>query len=365
MISINTYLNPTYSFNNQDYEKLKKLVEEFPWYGAAHQALAKAAQQLEKENQLPLLNKAALFANNREALFDYYIAQTGHKTPTTSQPANVSPASLAADKEKSLGKTTTDAPKEKTKPIAAKAPEAKPSPAETSKDKPLSAESPKASIDSSIETKKPTEATQIQAPKPIETDDGKEIETKEDLRDIVKKELERIDKERAKRKEEALKKESTAKSLKKTDEVKDKKDGDKTPLEKTSTTKASEKENKSSFAVASGEDKPSSAEASGGDKSTFAEASEDKRSKSELLDHFIKTEPSISKPAEDASEDTLRLAKESLEDHFDFVSETLAEIYYKQNNPKKAVKVYEQLIVKLPEKKLYFAARIKEIIENK
>ena len=43
----------------------------------------------------------------------------------------------------------------------------------------------------------------------------------------------------------------------------------------------------------------------------------------------------------------------------------LIEIYYKQDNAQKAVKIYKQLILKVPEKKRYFAARIKEILENK
>jgi len=84
-----------------------------------------------------------------------------------------------------------------------------------------------------------------------------------------------------------------------------------------------------------------------------------------ILNKFIQNEPSINRPADGPYGETLRLAKESLEDRLDVVSETLAEIYYKQDNAQKAVKIYKQLILKVPEKKRYFAARIKEILENK
>lgn len=85
----------------------------------------------------------------------------------------------------------------------------------------------------------------------------------------------------------------------------------------------------------------------------------------EIIGKFMREEPKINRPADGPYDETLRLAKESLEEHYDFVSETLAEIYFKQENIEKAVKIYKQLILKNPEKKRYFAARIKEIVENK
>lgn len=44
-----------------------------------------------------------------------------------------------------------------------------------------------------------------------------------------------------------------------------------------------------------------------------------------------------------------------------FVSETLANLYYDQNNFKEALQMYEQLYLKYPEKRVSFAVRIKEI----
>ena len=54
-------------------------------------------------------------------------------------------------------------------------------------------------------------------------------------------------------------------------------------------------------------------------------------------------------------------AKNSLKDNHDMNTETLAEIYVKQGNYPKAIEIYEQLMLSNPEKKLFFASRIKYI----
>lgn len=83
--------------------------------------------------------------------------------------------------------------------------------------------------------------------------------------------------------------------------------------------------------------------------------------KEELIEKFIKTNPSVSKPGNEDYSKTEEQAKKSLEENLDFVSETLAEIYLKQGNKDKAIKIFQQLMVKIPEKKLYFAAQIKKL----
>jgi len=54
-------------------------------------------------------------------------------------------------------------------------------------------------------------------------------------------------------------------------------------------------------------------------------------------------------------------AKKSLVDEEEMYTETLAEIYIKQGNYPKAIKIYEQLMLSIPEKKLFFASRINYI----
>lgn len=84
-------------------------------------------------------------------------------------------------------------------------------------------------------------------------------------------------------------------------------------------------------------------------------------SKEEIIETFIKSNPKINKPeAQDYSE-TEEQAKKSLNDNLNFVSETLAEIYANQGNKIKAKEIYGQLMLKFPEKKLYFAGQIKKL----
>ncbi|MCH9821833.1 MAG: hypothetical protein K0U33_00575 [Bacteroidetes bacterium] len=58
------------------------------------------------------------------------------------------------------------------------------------------------------------------------------------------------------------------------------------------------------------------------------------------------------------------MAKMSLAENEDFVTETLAKIYAQQGNIKKAISAYEKLSLKIPEKSNYFARLIQELKEN-
>ena len=56
-----------------------------------------------------------------------------------------------------------------------------------------------------------------------------------------------------------------------------------------------------------------------------------------------------------------KTAKNSLKNNQEMNTETLAEIYVKQGNYPMAIEIYEQLMLSNPEKKLFFASRIKYI----
>jgi len=60
----------------------------------------------------------------------------------------------------------------------------------------------------------------------------------------------------------------------------------------------------------------------------------------------------------------IETAKLSIVDNEEFVSETLAEIHVKQGNYPKAIKIYDKLILNYPEKKVFFASRIRYIKEK-
>lgn len=80
----------------------------------------------------------------------------------------------------------------------------------------------------------------------------------------------------------------------------------------------------------------------------------------EVIDRFIREEPQIQPPkAEELN--TENKARQSSEDHLKVVTETLADIYIAQGMYERALSVFRKLISENPEKKSYFATRIREI----
>ena len=79
--------------------------------------------------------------------------------------------------------------------------------------------------------------------------------------------------------------------------------------------------------------------------------------KDQLLEEFLKKQekqrPSFFNPVE--------TARRSITDQTDVVSETLARLYAKQGNIKKAMEIYKVLSLKFPEKSSYFAAQIERL----
>ncbi len=88
----------------------------------------------------------------------------------------------------------------------------------------------------------------------------------------------------------------------------------------------------------------------------------DKKQKNEIIDKFIleETSKAIAKPrTEFYSAETM--AKKSITDDENFVTETLASIYLRQGNLPKALRAYEILMVKYPEKIHIFAPLLEKI----
>lgn len=91
--------------------------------------------------------------------------------------------------------------------------------------------------------------------------------------------------------------------------------------------------------------------------------SEKQKEQLEIIEQFIKTQPSISnskdKPLVDTSIDLATIQPGEFSDHI--VSETLVEILLKQGKKDKAIEVLKKLIWKFPQKKANFAALIEEL----
>lgn len=84
----------------------------------------------------------------------------------------------------------------------------------------------------------------------------------------------------------------------------------------------------------------------------------------DIIEKFIREEPKITPKKVDFFS-PVNVARMSVIDDEDFVSETLAKIYVQQGKYSKALKAYENLILKYPEKNAYFAAQILKIKELK
>jgi hypothetical protein len=84
----------------------------------------------------------------------------------------------------------------------------------------------------------------------------------------------------------------------------------------------------------------------------------------EIIDQFIKTQPSIPRPKANVPAPTPQdsdLSEPSSLFGENIVSETLVEILLKQGKKEKAIDALKKLIWKFPQKKAYFAAQIEEL----
>ncbi|TFF38295.1 hypothetical protein [Mucilaginibacter psychrotolerans] len=79
-----------------------------------------------------------------------------------------------------------------------------------------------------------------------------------------------------------------------------------------------------------------------------------------IIERFIHTDPQI-KPLSPDKLDNENKARKSAEDQDAMVTETLARIYGDQMLYHKAIATYKKLMLKIPEKKLYFAAQIEQL----
>lgn len=92
------------------------------------------------------------------------------------------------------------------------------------------------------------------------------------------------------------------------------------------------------------------------------------REQQEIIDRFIESEPDLTQHKDveqaDSEIDPVDLAEMSTAQSDQLISENLANIYLKQGKVDKAIDIYKKLIWKFPQKKTYFADRIRELTQQ-
>lgn len=85
-----------------------------------------------------------------------------------------------------------------------------------------------------------------------------------------------------------------------------------------------------------------------------------RKKEDDIIERFIHDSPQI-KPQTSEKLDNENKAKRSSEDQDEIVTETLAHVYADQMLYHKAIRVYQKLMLKFPEKSIYFAGQIDEL----
>jgi hypothetical protein len=86
-------------------------------------------------------------------------------------------------------------------------------------------------------------------------------------------------------------------------------------------------------------------------------------SSNEIIDRFIETEPRIV-PSKTEFYNPVKMAKQSLEEHDDLISETLAGIFAEQGNLPRAIEMYRKLMLSYPEKSSFFATLVEKLTQQ-
>jgi hypothetical protein len=87
---------------------------------------------------------------------------------------------------------------------------------------------------------------------------------------------------------------------------------------------------------------------------------EKKVNKDELIEKFVNEQPSI-KISESVQDESIDLSENSVKEKRPIETELMANIFINQGKFDQAIDIFEKLILKYPEKKDYFAARIEEL----
>ncbi len=97
-------------------------------------------------------------------------------------------------------------------------------------------------------------------------------------------------------------------------------------------------------------------------KKEFNQVHSSSNSQPDLIDQFLEKASDLTRIKPQITNNQEDLTKTMIQpEEFEIISEPLAQLYYQQRHYEKALKMYEKLFLKYPEKSIYFATLIQEI----
>ncbi|MEQ8474862.1 hypothetical protein [Fulvivirga sp.] len=343
------------NYNNiadEDRQGLQELAKSFPYSQVIHTLVAKANHDAKSTNASNSLNRAAMYATDRQILKAVILSG--------SSPAVVVPKKESKPEQLPVQKEVTSVQINQGKQVHISiSKESFSQPAELLRNeiwadlehlresKAIYLDWLEKSEEDEVKTKKaPTKKAEIQKDKPA----------------TLKKAVSKVVKEtkKATAKKASTKKETASTKAKETTEEKTKAVSAKAPVKK-----ATEKQAVTKPATSKTAEKKPAAKKTEVKKKTEAKSKPVKPALEEqikIIDTFIDKKPSISSRAvKTVDNDQKDLSVDSTTFGEDLISENLAQILIEQGKNEKAIDIYKKLIWKFPQKKSYFAAQIEAL----
>lgn len=322
-------------------KEIEKMAVDYPYFQGAHTLVAIGNKSRSAPDAPKSVVKAALYATDRKYLKALLSGASGKAAPQPAVMPSPNPQPNIPVRE-----------------------------ASPSTDNEVSAEQPKPASSQAMAQPKPSEPDMQPAfaADPIQESDKTAVVTIADHDDLLKEvfaNLETLKKSKTyyleveRQLEDAEFEEAQAKAVKK---ATGSKAADKVAKKKPAV--APDVKKKSGTKIAAQKSKQKAADTEDKSKSESAKAALPPKKKDQIsiIDAFIKNNPSI-KPATTDSQKapTKDLSEPSQQLKDELITENLAQILVKQGKKEKAIEVYKKLILKVPQKKAYFATQIEEL----
>lgn len=326
-----------------DLDQLEEIVGAFPFFQSARMVLAKGAKLNKSKKTKELVATAAVYVTDRKLLKKYLEGELIFLNPLQVHESHESEYERSLEEEIKTSRMVSTQNKIKAIPP----PQAPKPPAQPR------------TLDQAVEEKRPAApivpAEVIKTVTPPANDELDQIieELYHDLEQLKKNREELAEREKKLEEEEAVN-QALARATKKSASKK-----------KASNPALESPEKPAPVAAEKPEPTPSAvpvttAEPAAPVDTPAAPVPPKKRAQEDIIAAFIKKNPSITPASAERKLDS-DLSKDSITLHPEVASEYLAEIYLEQGRKERAIQIYETLMVKFPEKSVYFADIIKKL----